>query len=106
MDKQLPLNTEQHLFVCLAEEASEVIKEIAKGMRFGFDTPHNGESPRQRLGHEVDHLVVLIDEMKMRGYLPRIDIANAEDKYRRLKLAMDESYRLGTLAPTPVTGAT
>ena len=40
----------------LAEELSEVIKELSKGERFGFDTPSpkDGTTPRARLLDEID----------------------------------------------------
>lgn len=31
------MNTTKHLLTCLAEESSEIIKDVSKSLRFGLD---------------------------------------------------------------------
>lgn len=53
MRKIDPKLTLDDVVIRLGEECSEVIKEIFKGHRFGFDHEWNGATPMDRLISEV-----------------------------------------------------
>ena len=53
------LNNEQHLLICLAEEAGEVAQAAAKCLRFGMTmcNPETGVT-------NMDHLILEINQLK------------------------------------------
>lgn len=55
-DKQeTPVTLDEHLFVCLAEECSEVVQRITKALGFGLDEVQPGQefTNSQRIGQEL-----------------------------------------------------
>jgi hypothetical protein len=66
---------EQQLLIVLAEECSEVIKEVSKALRFGIDTTYKGTSPKERLQWE---LVDLISSIELLQDEEVIDLNNSE----------------------------
>lgn len=68
------MNTVEHILTCLAEEGSEVTKDVTKSLRFGLDDRNilnpTGPTNRERLIDELNDLLgvtwLLVDE----GVLP------------------------------------
>ena len=93
-DPILPLG--ELALVSVSEEMSEVNIEIAKGKRFGFDTPNpydHGTTPNERLSRELGDLLGSIDFL-LRHH-PGIDYAlvqaHASSREERLLKANDRN---------------
>lgn len=56
------MTREEHLLIILAEECSEVIKEVAKAFRFGLDDKEPGQDKtnRQRIAIEFNDLSAVV----------------------------------------------
>lgn len=75
-------------YTILTEEASEIIKEVSKAIRFGPDSenPVSGETPRQNLNQEVADLLVAVDLMLGYKDLDLDEIMKGKDrKLNKLK---------------------
>lgn len=68
---QFPLHSadKDELLIRLSEEASEVVKEACKCLRFGFEGrwPRNAKSNnKERLFHELQDLEIIARELRRR----------------------------------------
>ncbi len=66
------MNEQQYLLTCIAEAASEVVKDATKAIRFGlYDfNVHNGNIPNaQRLIQELNELNALVKLAGTKGFL-------------------------------------
>lgn len=74
----------------LAEEASEVIKELIKARRFGMQgipewLKQGGKSPRDNIVQEIGDFVCIVDALILSGFVTAIEIRSASmHKYKRL----------------------
>lgn len=60
----------EYLLVCLAEEASEIIKDVSKALRFGLDdVAPNGNTNKQNLAMELTDLLAVYDLLEEDGTL-------------------------------------
>jgi len=108
------MTREQHLLVCLAEECSEVQKEIMKILRFGLirkgDTPHKTlkgrevPSNHESLKREVLDLLTVLEMLEENELLywklgEETDEANNAIKVKRTKVEeyMKYAHELGQL---------
>jgi hypothetical protein len=107
------MTTEQHLLVCLAEECSEIQKEVMKILRFGIikkgDKPHvtlkGKEVPpnHESLKREIIDMFAVLDMLEENGTLDFEKVTMGEgDKMletKKLKVAayMEYAHELGQL---------
>lgn len=66
------MNEQQYLLTCIAEEASEVVKDATKAIRFGLYDMHqdNGNIPNAvRLIQELNELIALVELAGKKSYL-------------------------------------
>jgi hypothetical protein len=106
------LNDDEHLLVCLMEEAAEVQQDCAKILRFGVgdfnpDDPEK-RSNVQRLYEEIIQLTTIVDMMKDNQYFFRAGVdkdvlskllihERMARKRRRVLQYMDYARERGTL---------
>lgn len=68
------MNDIEHLLTCLSEEASEIIKDASKSLRFGLDDRNvvnpGGPTNRERLIDELNDLEGVLQILEERGILP------------------------------------
>ena len=68
------MNTNEHLLVCLSEEATEVSQIVDKALRFGLDYRNvlnpTGPTNRERLIEELNDLQAVINMLINQGLLP------------------------------------
>lgn len=66
------MNKVEHLLVCLAEEASEIVKDASKSLRFGLNDVGPGllTTNRERLIAEINDLLAIVDMLSSEGVLP------------------------------------
>lgn len=59
------MNAREHLLVCLAEEAAEVVQVVTKALRFGMHDSYPGYAEGltniQELRHELHDLIAVIE---------------------------------------------
>lgn len=77
------MNTNEHLLTILGEEASEVIKDVSKSLRFGLDDRHKIEGPTnmEKLVNELNDFVAVVDLLVQHAMLP----SNWESPAKQLK---------------------
>lgn len=84
------MNLEEHLRELLVEEASEVIKEAAKGQRFGPDDsdPNDKEhaTNKEKLIAELNDLFAVVGMLSERGMLPEVWVSPLLMERKRLKV--------------------
>jgi hypothetical protein len=86
---------EAELYHCVAEEASEMIKEVAKGFRFGFHNPYpdgSGETPHSRLQQEMGDSHAVIARLAAKGFIDMTNVTNAAIN-KELKLRVNLRHR-------------
>ena len=93
------MNKNEHLLVVLSEESSEIIKDVAKSLRFGLESIEPGQnySNGEKIENEIaDFLgvVEMLQELNMIGEISKEKIKKKKIKVEKyLKL----SETLGTL---------
>jgi hypothetical protein len=78
-----PSEREREALTILQEECSEVIKEVSKILRFGWDSHHPNDpstTNRNLLEEEVGQLSRMIRFMKENDYLDNGNMARASEK--------------------------
>lgn len=102
------MTKKQHLFVCLAEECSEVQKEVMKILRFGLvkrgDKPHvslrGNEIPpnHESLTAEIIDLLAVIQMLSDAGVIDLVKTGSKmNDKMIKVKKYMEYAHELGQL---------
>jgi len=66
----------------LQEECAEVIQEVSKCRRFGFDSAHyiTGELHRERLTQEIGDVLTLVDVLIQQGIVDQELLEQAKDR--------------------------
>lgn len=83
------MNKLEETLVILAEEAAEVVQQVAKIQRFGIDNPHlndaAGITQREKLVQEIGDFLCLVDALKDQNILTEEELIMAKRK-KSLKL--------------------
>lgn len=89
------MNRTEHLLVCLGEEASEVIKDADKALRFGPSEiwPELGITNAERVMREYYDLKAVLKMLQAEGVLPVIEKTQSEE-WMRSKTAKVEKHLL------------
>lgn len=75
------MNKTQYLLLKLNEEATEIAKEAAKCMQFGFESGWKGTTNRERLNAELDDLMAVLVMLRKNGdfdYRPNQEAISAK----------------------------
>ena len=97
------MNNTEHLLTCLAEEASEIIKDVSKSLRFGLDDVNvldpDGPSNRQRIVNELNDFIALVEMCVEYRILPKHwpSASCRAAKTRKVLQFMDYAREQGTL---------
>ncbi len=94
------INDVQHLLVCLAEECSEVQKDIMKSLRFGLDDhyPDEIETNAERISIELNDLIAIVEMLSVYGVLTNIGDEEAiQRKKRKVLQYMQYARERGSL---------
>lgn len=86
------MNRREHLLVILAEECSEVQKEICKILRFGYD-----HMKWLRLQNEYNEIVALVEMIADEGISIYAQEHIKQKKKDKVEKYLLESKKLGTL---------
>lgn len=85
------MNHQEHLLTCLAEECSEVTKDVTKSLRYGLDDRNvldpTGPTNRERLVDELNDLAAVIDILSEQGIVPRNWWDALKQQKKRAKVA-------------------
>ena len=89
----------EHLLVCLAEECSEVIKEVTKILRFGLDDKQGEEyEPNSvRLDNELNDIMAVVEMLKKDGLDIWFSSEKAQAKWDKVEKYMKYAHEKGTL---------
>jgi len=82
------MNRLEETLVILAEEAAEVVQQVAKIQRFGIDSEHlkeSGTTQREKLVQEIGDFLCLVDALQDQGILSEQELVAAKRK-KALKL--------------------
>jgi len=73
----------EYLLSCLSEEASEVIKDVSKSLRFGMDSSYPGSSVqnRDRIREELIDLIAVAEMLVEHGIID--DFQDPESLYEK-----------------------
>jgi hypothetical protein len=97
------LNVNDHLLVCLAEEAGEVTQAATKALRFGLtDRPFKVPTTNaERILCEVHDLLAVYEMLQERGLIQGMGINRAliEAKKRKVLAMMDHARDQNALEP-------
>ena len=95
------MTEKEHLLVCLAEEAGEIIQACAKALRFGLDDGYPG-TDRTNAGDidiECTHLWTVRKMLADRGVFPvPVDRGVFEDKEDKVIAFMQYAKDRGTIS--------
>jgi len=94
----------EHLLVCLAEECSEVVKEVTKILRFGLDDgPIESlggkilEPNSVRLDNELNDVMAVVEMLKKDGVDIWFSSEKARTKWDKVEKYMEYAHKKGTL---------
>lgn len=93
----------EYLLICLAEEGSEIVKDVSKTLRFGLDEVNilnpNGPNNRERIIEELNDLIGVVEYLVEMGVFPKdwMDSEKIEKKRLKLDEFMGYSERLKLL---------
>lgn len=95
------MNRTEHMLTLISEEASEVVKDACKAIRFGLADKEPGQNDDniRRLEREIAQLVAVADMM---GLLIREE--DKKIKVERVEKYMEISRRNGTLKDEQIRG--
>ena len=97
------MTKQEHLLTCLSEEASEVIKDISKSLRFGLEdlNPSNNKVNKEAIRQEIiDFLAVaemLVNEGIIDSFTEVEDMYEKEEKKQKVLKYIDYAKRKGTI---------
>lgn len=81
------MNKEQYLLTCIAEEASEVVKDATKAIRFGLHdkNPTAYANNAANIVQELTELIALVEYAGKEGYIDITLLNNEETKKQKIK---------------------
>jgi NTP pyrophosphatase (non-canonical NTP hydrolase) len=94
------MTRQEHLLIRLAEECSEVIKEISKSLIFGLDNhyPMGAETNSQKIMDELNDLIAVADMLKEDGAIgPFINQEKILAKKKKVEQYLVYSKKLNKL---------
>jgi hypothetical protein len=96
------MNKNEHLLVILAEECSEISKDVSKSLRFGLDewSPYDPEQlpNRHKISQEITDLLAVAEMLVEEGVIGKFDERVFIDrKKEKVKKYMEYSKNAGTL---------
>jgi hypothetical protein len=91
------MSEEDYFLLCLAEEMSELSKELFKALRFGMDDvhPHTLEVNRARIAAETHDVRALLSICEKAGLLPPQDLEKESAKCCKVSRYLYVSKQLG-----------
>ena len=82
------MNVKEHLLTCLAEECSEVAKEVSKALRFGLNDKYPKDPDQrtnsQRIVDELNDLVAVVKMLEAEKILPDRCAFNYSKQYLKV----------------------
>ncbi len=83
----------EHLLIVLAEECSEVIKDVSKALRFGLDKfePDQSFSNRERIEIELADLMGAIELLQDAGVIGQVSESRIVTKKRKVEAMLEVS---------------
>lgn len=73
-DRIRDMNLTEHLLTCLSEEASEIIKDVCKSLRFGLEDRNvldpTGPTNRERIVNELKDFMAIVEMLEAEGIIP------------------------------------
>jgi len=75
------MNRLEETLVILAEEAAEVVQQVAKIQRFGIDSEHlkeSGTTQREKLQQEIGDFLCLVDALIDQGIVTEKELDEAK----------------------------
>lgn len=99
------MNTQEYLLTHLAEEASEIVKDACKGLRFGLDDidPNgDGTTNRERLINELNDMMAIVKRLELEKIIPEGWLSAEKMDVKSFKIRRFEKYseKRGTLQRT------
>lgn len=96
------MNRKEHLLIILAEECSEVIKDITKSLRFGLDDynplDENKVTNKENIVNELNDLIAVADMLKEERIIePFINQEKIDKKKQKVNHYLNYSKHKGTL---------
>ena len=96
------MNRKEQLLVILAEECSEVIKDVTKSLRFGLEdiNPKDNEKNenRKNLINELSDLIAVAEMLVDEGFIDDyLDIEKIQKKQEKVEKYLKYSESVGTL---------
>lgn len=93
------MTRQEHLLIILAEECSEVIKEVSKALRFGLNDKEPGQSytNAERITLELSELRGVQELCEREGLIDLGMLYDCEEKKKRVEEYMKVSFNCGTL---------
>ena len=97
------MDVKEHLLTCLSEEASEIIKDVSKSLRFGLSDRNvlnpTGPTNWERLIDELNDLFAVVEMLTDRGILPPnwMDLDKIIAKKKKVEQFLDYAVKQGTI---------
>ena len=91
------MDRKEHLLVLLAEECAELQQTIAKTLRFGLDSEHNGRDNYTSMIIEFNDILAVIELLKDENIEIELVDYFFERKQKKIEKYLTVSKKLGTL---------
>lgn len=96
------MNRKEQLLIILAEECSEVIKDVTKSLRFGLDdinpSDNHNKTNRENISNELCDLIAVAKMLLNEGYIDDyLDDVKIEKKQNKVEKYLNYSKDVGTL---------
>lgn len=93
------MNQEQHAFLKLGEECTEVAMLCSKIMQFGLDSEYEGKTNRQRLTDELNDIMGCLLNLRVKTDFDFVEDKDAVwAKYEKIEHFRNASVILGLVA--------
>mgnify|MGYP001586058321 CR=1 FL=1 len=96
------MNAREHLLVCLAEEAAEVVQAVTKALRFGLHDSYpgyaGGLTNEEAVYAELNDLLAVVEMLEDDGSLtPFMGVQSRGQKQAKVRKFMEHARRNGAL---------
>jgi len=97
------MTKKEHLLTCLSEEASEVIKDISKSLRFGLEdiNPSNKKKNKEAIRQEIIDFIAVAEMLVEDGIIEPFneleDLYTIEDKKEKVAKYISYAQKKGTI---------